>query len=255
MATTEKKENNSIETTEKKENTTFEIGVAVHEKFEHITDAKFVSSTEFCAVVSQLFSLYEDFEGCSFDVMPGTNNHMISLYFNHKMVDADPETHTIAITRDTGVSAKNNTLRSTRNFTNRLYNGDKFYLTKDGKEGLRPFFAANNRSIYKANYEINWDKVTLEVADSNMGMPQQYTKVTFLDPAKIAEAIYGKTDEDGVTWLYDVRVLRSFPSIAMNNGNASNSFMLEVRRVCEPEVIKLCQKFGIGTSSGLNIIR
>ena len=156
---------------------------------------------------------------------------------------------------DAGVSAKNNTLRSTRNFTSRYQNGDKFFLTDDAKSGLAPFFFDNLRSIYKGNGELNWDKISGEVAETSYGMQQQYTKVSFIDPAKVAEAIFGKVDEDGVKWVYGVRILRSVPSISMNGTNVATNYMLAIERVCEAEVFKLAQSLGIGVNSGLNIIR
>lgn len=236
----------------------FTITINEHEKFDHISDMKFVSSTDFCGLVSQMFSIYADFEGCSYEVVPGTNSHMIALYFNHKLAGTNTELEDgrgIAITKDAGVTAKNNTLRSTRNFTNRYYNGDKFFLTEDGKSGLIPFLFDQNRSLYKGNGEVNWDKIIQEVADGNCGMPQQYTKVSFIDPAKVAEAIYGKVDDDGIKWVYGVRVLRSVPTIALGGTNVSTNFMLAIERVCEPEVFKLAQGLGVGVNSGLNIIR
>ena len=236
----------------------FVISVDEHEKFDHISDSKFVSSTDFCGLVSQLFNIYADFEGCSYEVVPGTNSHMIALYFNHKLAGTDTvleDGRGIAITKDAGVSARNNTLRSTRNFLNRYNNGDRFFLTEDAKSGLAPFLFDQNRSLYKANGEVNWDKVVQEVADGNYGMPQQYTKVSFIDPAKVAEMIYGKVDEDGTKWVYGVRVLRSVPTISIGGSNVTTNFMLAIERVCENEVFKLAQSLGVGVNSGLNIIR
>ena len=236
----------------------FTITVDEHEKFDHISDTKFVSSTDFCGLVSQMFNTYADFEGCSYEVVPGTNSHMIALYFNHKLAGTDTQPEDgrgIAITKNADSSAKNNTLRSTRNFMNRYNNGDKFFLTEDGKSGLTPFLFDQNRSLYKGNGEVNWEKITQEVADGNYGMPQQYTKVSYIDPAKVAEAIYGKVDNDGTKWVYGVRVLRSIPTIALGGNNVSTNFMLAIERVCESEVMKLAQVLGVGVNSGLNIIR
>ena len=248
------------------ENTTrgaFTIGVEQHEKFEHISDTKFVSSTDFCGLVSQMFGIYADFEGCSYEAIPGTNTNMIALFFNHKLVGANEDTianivddgRALAITRDSDGTAKNSTLRDARNLTSRYMNGDKFFLTDDGKSGLRPFLMEGYRSIMSGNGEINWGKVTQEVSETNYNMPQQYTKVSFIDPAKVAEAIYGKVDEDGTKWVYGVRVLRSIPTISTGMGTVSSNYMLAIERVCEEEVYKLAQQCGVGVSSGLNIIR
>lgn len=254
-------QNNCSNETAPNERVAFAIDIKEHEKFEHISDTKFISSNDFCSIVSQVFSVYEDFEGCSFEPVSGTNYHMIALYFNHRLVNVNPEGHTLAITKEeASANVKNQTLRSTRNFTNRYYNGDKFYLTGDGKDGLKPFLFDSSavRTIYNQNWDVNWSKVVTEAAETNYigGPQQQYTKVSFIDPAKLATAIFGEKDEDGTKWVYGVRILRSLPSISIGtNGNVNNNFMLSIDRVCESEVTKLAQMFGLGVSSGLNIIR
>ena len=243
--------------TEKKE--PFSIVIEENEKFAHIMDSKFMSSGELCGVISSLLkNVYADFEGCVLEIPQGTNVPTISVFFNHKEIRPDSVLPAACSKDVTDNKTKNATLRSTRVFQNRLINGDHFYLTDEGKEGLESL-VMDNRNFYNKNRSINWGKITAEVADSTTYgapmPPMQYTKVSFLDPAKLMELIFGKKDEDGTTWVYGVRIIRSVPTVSMFGSTAANSFMLAVERVCEEEVIRLSQQMGLAVSSGLNIIR
>ena len=105
--------------------------------------------------------------------------------------------------------------------------------------------------------EVIWNKLVSEVADGNYGstVPQQLTLVNCLDAAKIVEAIFGKTDSDGISWVYGVRVMRSIPTCNIIGGMASSGFMLAIERVSENEVEALARQFGLNVNYGLNIIR
>lgn len=242
--------------TEKKE--TFEIVVEEHEKFAHIMDSKFLSSTELCGIISGLFKeIYADYEGCKFEIPQGTNIPTISLFFNHR--NTNLSSLPTACSKDVvDEKTKNATLRSTRVFQHRMNNGDRFFLTDEGKEGLAPF-VMETRNFYQKDGSVNWGKIVGDVADPNAvamgGVPMQYTKVSYLDPAKIMELIFGKKDADGTSWVYGVRVIRSIPTFSVMGAVASENFMLAVERVCEEEVIRLSNQLGLAVTSGLNIIR
>ena len=237
--------------TEKK---AFEIVVEEHEKFAHIMDAKYLSSTELCGIISGLFKeIYADYEGCTFDIPKGTNIPTISLFFNHR--DVNLGSLPTACSKDVvDEKTKNATLRSTRSFQHRVNNGDRFFLTDEGKEGLAPF-VLDSKNFYQKDGNVNWGKIVTDVADLNTGVPMQYTKVSFIDPAKIMELIFGKKDADDTSWIYGVRIIRSIPTFSVVGAVASENFMLAIERVCEEEVIRLSNQLGLAVTSGLNIIR
>lgn len=245
--------NNENTTAEKVE---FKIGdlVTEHETFKHITDSEFTTSTEFCERVSALFSnIYADYEGCNWDFVPGYNLPAIALFFNHKE-DASSGLPFACSKEDTTSNAVNSTLRSTRSYSNRLVNGDRYYLTEKG-QALEEFVYDQFFVTKDNKRKVNWSKLVSEVADSNFAIPQQYTQVKFLDPAKIAEVIYGKSDENG-EWVYGVRTLRSIPSFTMFNGSMGTAgYAIAIERVSRDEVNRLARQFGLNTNAGLSIIR
>lgn len=230
------------------------------EKFTHIMDAKFLTSTELCEMVSEFFrNAYADFEGCIFEIQPGTNIGMISLYFNHKNHSANP-LYTACSLHVDDKETRNSTLRSTRSYQKRLLEGDRFYLTKEGKEGLEPFII-DNKSLLNGGRDknINWGKIAGDVADNNnfIGGPQmQYTKVSYIDPVKVLEEIYGvHDDEEGINWVYGIRIIRSIPTVSVYGNAVANNFMLALERVCEEEVLRLARDAGYAVNPGLQIIR
>lgn len=226
--------------------------VQEHEAFEHISDSKFTTSTDFCERVSALFSkIFSDYEGCNFTFLPGSNAPAISLYFNHKEIASNLPC--ACSKEDRSEKATNATLRSTRSYNNRLINGDKYYLTDEG-QALGEFVFDNFCSYKDGRREVQWGKLVSEVADGNFAVPQQFTEVRYLDAAKLAETIYGTID--GTTeWVYGVRIMRSIPTFTMATGMGTAGYAIAIERVSKNEVERLAKQFGLNTRAGLNIIR
>lgn len=255
--TTTNAENNSAPKQEEK----YKIEVASHEPFDPIMSAKYINSSALCKLVSDLFKAsFADCYGSTFDPIPGSQNYTISLYFDH-----DDHGNAIrAVTKeDTTDTTVNSTLRRTRNFSRRIFDGDHYNVTKEAMEALTPFMYGPNifNHIYKNSNrhggftgEINWKNVMSETADSSYGYngcPRQLTKISFLDPDKLIEAIFGSLSDDGEKYVYTSRILRSMPSFG--GGNAD--YKLEIQRIAERHVIDLANQMGLGYQAGLNIIR
>ena len=232
----------------------FKIVIDEHEKFDPLVETSFVTSTEFCKVVSDLFrAVFPDCVGSSLDMIPATNVQSISLYFDH-LDHGDQQT---AVSRDAGdQKTKNSVLKSTRNYYTRLRVGDKYLLTEDGKSAIMDFLMDPEvaRAIYNNNFEVKWDKITTDVADPSAGMSgRQLTKVSFIDPNKLAAAIYGDKNFNNDKVVYNIRNLGSLPVYV--GGYSSAGYSLAVDRVTEANVHKMSAAYGIGANNGLNIIR
>ena len=241
----------------------YRISVAENEKFDYLTQTKYIDSNELCKKISDIFKFaFADCYGCTFDPVPGANTFMISLYFDH---DNHGDDEVLAVSRDVDQdNTKNATLRRTRSYGRRLFEGDHYRITKSGISALTPFMMDqyDARAIYKnsnKNYgrsEINWDKVVSETADSSYGygnVPRQLTKISFLDINKIVELIYGDTNEEGQKLKYGVQIIRSTPSIM--GGVSVGSYMLAINCISEDNLFALARRFGFGVQAGLNIIR
>lgn len=231
--------------------------------FEPISDSKYLSSQEFLATVSDIFrKIYADYEGCTLEMIPSSSALQIKMFFNHN--DYSNSNLYVACSKEATVNAKSEAIAMIRRHSYQVNNGDRYYLTDDGKSGLRPFFVDWN-ALYGKNNDLNWAKIVADVSDNasqNQFAPlrQQYTQVSFIDPAKIAALIYGDgSDKDpsgNPAWIYNVRILHSIPSLSFGTSNNNpNSWMLAIDRVSPKEVQALAARYGLNMSSGLNIIR
>jgi hypothetical protein len=247
------------------ENQEYRIEVSSHEPFNFLSKTSFIDSASLCKKVSDLFkAAYSDCYGSTFDVVPGQNLFMISLYFDHNNHGSD----VVAVSRDATTSnEKNSTLKRTRSFARRLAEGDRYHITQDGISGLTPFMMESRdaRFIYKKNNKqygapdvINWDdnRVVSETADSAYGYgnaPQQLTKISYIDLGKIIELIYGDKDENGGKLVYLPRILRKVPTFAGSIGG--DNYMLAIDCISDATIASLANQMGIGYQAGINIIR
>ncbi len=232
----------------------FKIVVQEHEPFDAITDSTYMTSTAFGEKVSALFkSVFRDCEGCAFEINQQGQAY-IAVYFNHN--EAPEDGRAAAVSRDVGTTSNihNETVKRVRNNDNRNRFGDRYYLTNEGKEGIDDFLF--DYLINRNNGKIQWDRITADVSQQGQMYGQralQYTKVSMLDPVKLASVIFGDTDENGERVEYGVSVLKSAPQMSI--GNFQPVWILEIKRVFEKSLVGVCNSLGLAPSSGLNIIR
>ena len=243
-------------------------------KFEPTMDTIMMKSTGLCNLANELFSeIYIDYEGSTVEIIHGTNQLMLCLFFNHRDYTnqlnskKDPNSlPLLAMSKDIDEkNIKNSTLRSIRTMDRRQMEGDRFYPTKDGADGLKDFIFPQHviSSIYKKHEGRmipNWKKIVTEVADPNTRAfscfeNQQFTKACFIDPIMVVSAIYGKKCSDGTSWEYNVRIVSSLPGINGFNGGRDNNWLVAIERYSENKIFKLARDLNLTVPSGLNIQR
>jgi len=249
-------ENSATESTQKEIHSLKDIIPNGAYDFDAIVDEKFISSKEFCSNVSAVFKeIFADYEGCTFNVIPNSNQPNIELYFNHR--DFSTSNLPLALTKDIQVDhTRNHVLAQLRERQARLNNGDKYFLT-DFAQGLLKDVLIGGSYIFKKDQSVKWDKVVVEVADPQarfMPNAESYTKVGFVDPTLIASLLYGDK-VNGSNYEYNVRVMRSLPNFNMGGNTTADNFILAVERISEEETKRLASMYGFSFSSGLNIIR
>ena len=234
--------------------------------FNQIYDGKILTSIEFCKLTNEIFNAaFCNFYGSKFEVMGG--RPVINLFFSH--MDQAPDSVTdqdgnvgvahIATERFNGNKVGSTVIDKTRGRDNRMTNGDKFYLTQDGQDIIKTLLFGN---LYN-NGKPNWNQIVTETAENNCSsiygtMNQlQLTKVTGINPERVAALIWGKKDEDGDI-EYGVSVLRDL-SFGGFNGipnvqQAGKNYALNITRAHNNAIAKTCENLGIGLI-GSNIIR
>ena len=237
--------------------TELNIDVAQPLKFKSILDTVYINSVELCEQISAAMkSVYVDFEGCRMVPVPNTNQLQLQFFFNHREYDV-PEGMYKAVTKDGKNEANNQTLAAIRRHDRLLNEGDRYFLTDDGKSGLKKFFF-DGATVFEKDGSVKWNRVCAEVSDSaNQFMPtqlpQQLTQVSFIDPVKFVTMLYGAADEDGEGWVYNLSVKRSMPSMAY--GSNSSNYVLAIERISVAQTKKLAAQYGLVFTNGLGIVR
>lgn len=243
---------------EKKQREKFVISLEEHEKFPNMASTTFITSHDFCKLVSELFhGVFADFEGCKFDgSIPGGS---LSLIFNHGKYD---ESAYVACELASAKNSGNSTLNRLRQTDLRNSVGDRFYLTEDGKDAVASLLIP--RAFNNGN--PNWGDIVKDVIEqtpASMYMAQQqphYTKVDFIDLRRLCALIYGDKDEDGDAVEYQVMAGATlaqtfYPGAtgpAVNDPSANR--LLQITRVSLKQLTAISEKLGFGVA-GTNIIR
>ena len=231
----------------------FQIVVEHHADFPSIAKTAYISSNDFCKTVSDLFkSVFADFEGCIFEA---TNNGepTISLLFNHGKYEKDD----ICACELAGTKASGSTVidRSRRRDI-QLLEGDRYYLTEDGKDAIMSLLTS--RAFNNGN--PNWRTIVSEYQDrsiSNMynyGPVTQYTKVSNISLQRLCGLIFGDKDDDGDRIEYTTNIASTFAPAGIQYSGMSANYVLSVTAVSAKEVAKIYEKLGFG-GMGINIVR
>lgn len=241
------------------------LEITEHEDFDPIVGVKYLSATEFCETVSSIFKVvFADFEGCLLGGVSQSNQIEIKLYFNHNPQNENSGRPVCCSKEVDADGTKNAMLAGYRRYNNRMINGDRYFVTEEGKATIAPLLL-ENRALLNRNGNLDWSKICSEVTDNGSQWVYdptklQYTMLSYIDPTRLVELIYGTETTDATgekhRWVYNVRVLHSMPSIYLNHNNDDPmSWMLGIDRISEQETEKLAARYGLAVRSGLNIVR
>lgn len=244
------------------EKTKFEIKVDNHPKFNYLYQSAIWDSTELCQVVNSVFKqVYADWEGSTFELIPGTANFMCCLHFNHRNTDGSPMPNACTM-QPTESNIRSSVVQGRRSMDQRNRDGDKYYLTEEGKKGIAKFIQ-DNPSLVNKDGSYKWDKIVIDEAEQEnafnaYGAPRlQYTKVSFIDPNKILQEVFGGVDENGNKLCYNIRLIgAAIPAYSQANGSNNQIFRIAVDVISENNLAEYANKNGFaGMFSRLNIVR
>lgn len=219
--------------------------------FEPDSEGKYLTSIELCELTRDIFKVaFANFYGCKFEFIQGVPS--ISLFFSH--IDA-PENGVVATERSGAKVTGQNVIDATRNRDNLMRNGDRYVLTEDGLDIIKPLLLPQ----YYNKGKVDQKRFVSEVSDSNQASmfsqasAVQVTKVAGIDPRRIAAMIWGEKDEDGLV-DYGISVLKDLSFSGMNfPGAIPSNYMLNITRAHTDTITKTCSKLCI--NAGSNIIR
>lgn len=220
--------------------------------FEADCDTKYSSSTEFCKLANEYFrEVFADYIGSTFDFDNGVPT--ISLYFSH--ADFSNSALPTAVQRVDKKDTGSNLLNKTRFRDLQYKEGDRFVITDDGIDIIKPLLMPK---LYNGG-NVNWKNIVVDHADRNMTnmynpAAQQTTKIKGIDPKNICRLLYGNKAEDGSFIDYGVMVQGAINMGYAVPGNNPANYVLMILRGYNDHIQKTCEKFGI-TNGMSTIIR
>lgn len=219
--------------------------------FEPDCSSKFISSVDFCRLVNAYMrAAFDDFYGCEFDMVQGFAT--INVYFDHVVEHEAGKVYACEQAAENSVG--NDTINRIRNRDSILKNGDRYFLTPDGKDIIKPLLSPR----YYNQGNPQWKNIVADVnADNrNMFMMQpstRRTKVVGLDPQKLCSIIWGaKEDNDFIDYGIAVMEDRSMRNMPIP-GAANHNYVLQITKAYNGNLKKTCEKFGIA-NAGSNIV-
>lgn len=230
----------------------FEVQIDDHYDFDGIASTKFITSIQFCKMVSDLLhNVFSDFEGCMFEPTVQGMEPTIALVFDHD--DHTNDSLPCAMER-AGSSKSGSSIIDrgrARDFYNR--NGDRFLLTEDGQDFVKTILS---RRMF-VNGKIDFKKIVGEYSEPNMNsfyyqQPVPYTKVSYISISRICQLLFGngKDENDNVEYIANVVPFNG----GFNGYNRTNNYILTLTKVSAKEINDFCGQIGLSMQS-CNIIR
>lgn len=233
------------------ERTPYTVHFDQRPKLKYVGKNVYISSNELCQTANDVFrATFADYEGCCLEFGQG-GEPTITLFFNHGQYSEDQH---VAVSRSNTAKASSELLTRIRQRDMLMKEGDRYYITDDGKDIITKLLT--NKAFN--NGKPNWGVLVAEHVDKNMynmynvQNPPQLTKVMQIDLNRLVAFIYGRKDEDGDV-DYVVMIAGMINPI-MGAPTSSKNYILSISAVSENNVKTLYEKFGLG-SMGSDIIR
>lgn len=220
-------------------------------KFEHDVEASILTSGKLGSLANEYFkaAFPGDYEGCTIEY-----NHKglsLSLFFRHETQRSDDVVYGVELS--TAKKTFNKTMDQIRRRDYLVKEGDRYSLTQDGEDVIKPLLF---RNLVSNNGKVNWGSVLSEVADNSMGnlyaiRTAQYTKISGINLDLVCALLFGKKDVDGNNVVYTVEV-KGYKGQGYSQAPSSN-LILWVNRINCNKVEATGLDLGLGFGS--NIIR
>lgn len=220
------------------------------EDFTSDCEQKFISSNDFCKLLNEYFSAgFSDWYGSTFDC-PGGPPY-ITLYFDH--AERVEEGKARACSRISDKVVGNSVIDKTRSRDHRIKEGDRYIITDDGKDIIKPLLLPR----YYNQGKPQWDKIVVDYTEqpSFYSQGQQLTKIIGIDPCKVCSLLWGFKNDDGEVMEYGVNVYGDLNIRAgILPGRIQPNYALGITRAHNDVIRETYARFGIGIV-GSNIIR
>lgn len=271
----ESKRNNSVNTEVK------EARVNKEDKFRIINEepaefpcvgkVDYKRSLQFCSDVTKIFKeVYDDFYGTTFEISQSGESY-ICLWFDHNISNDSDKIVAFSQYDNGDTSASNEVLNRVRSLNRRARSGNQYKITKFGREGLDEFIkdriidGSMVTNLRNNKGKVIWERCAMDVAEPQQHYNAQqaqkvFSKVSYIDPAKMYKLIYGESVISGVDITtgkdivskveYKIEVVSS---VGAPNGY-NKDFLLKIEQINQDELNRILHDIGVGSYSPFGIV-
>lgn len=222
--------------------------------FKYDAQASILTSTALGAAINEYFrAVFADYEGCK--IMSGPKGLSLSLCFKHIPAERrDPELH-YGVELSTARKTSNQTLDRIRTRDFAVQYGDRYSLTNDGEDIIKPLLL---RTCFSPNGKVNWGSIISETAEpvygnSMYGMrSEQFTLINGIDINAVCSVLYGKKDAEGNAVVYEVSLRGALNGGIPGMNNAANQILiLWINRINCDKLQETYAALGLGSVSSI----
>jgi hypothetical protein len=204
------------------------LDIEDHLSFKPDAEIKILTQRELCDLVSPCFkAAFADFECCSIS-KDSAQPYMI-LSFNHYKHNKDG-IYACEITSKK--KSGNSVVDIVQEYDRRTREGDRFFLTEDGKDVIKPLLLPR----FNNNNNPNWGNIVTDIAlAQSFGRFANFTEVKFIDIREICKLLFGDHDEEDNSMLdYSINFTI--------DGN--NNYVFQITKVNTRKVFDMYDKLG-----------
>ena len=224
--------------------------------FKYDAQASILTSTALGSAINEYFkAVFADCEGCK--IVSNQRGLSVSLVFKHIPAERrDPNLH-YGVELSTARKTSNQTLDRIRTRDFSVLHGDRYSLTQDGEDIIKPLIIRNN-SYFSQNGKILWGSILSEIAEpvygnSMYGMrTEQYTLVSGIDINAVCSILYGKKDAEGNAVVYEVSLRGALNAgVPGLNSTANQILILWINRINCDKLQETYAALGLGSVSSI----
>ena len=244
----------------------FEISNESPADFPCVGKIDYRRSMQLCSDVIKVFrEVYDDFYGATFEISQSGEPY-ICLWFSHTVSNDGDKIVAFSQYEDADNSSSNEVLNRVRNLNRRSRSGNKYKITKFGKEGLDEFIKDRVlegnmvTNLRNTKGKVIWDRCAIDIAEPQQyynaqQMQKVYTKVSYIDLAKIYKFIYGDTVITGVDSATGKDIISKVDyKIEVTNSVGTKDFLLKIEQINQDELDRILKDLGVGSYSPFGIV-
>ena len=222
--------------------------------FPAIAETAFISSTELLSAISRAMrQIFMDFEGCKIDNTANLGEVSLIFAFNHGKYN-DTEGKFYGVQLPTAQRTDNERINAIRNNDHLINSGDRYYVTEELAEFLKPYLTRQFYNNGKPNWKNLCSETSFGVAYNQGYHRPQRTEVRGISLKAFCRTLFGiHNDNGGDNYDYDV-MIKDYPR-PNPFGQPGNEYILAVMRCSDVEVKKIYAHYGFVVADNNDLIR